>query len=181
MFQAILSAFGRNSWQHNVISTPEHVMRHLICIVVVLVCAIVLAVSLWQRHQDSEVSVVEYGALYSLRRMKPELFREKLLPELEKAMTDGRLTRGELKVIETKVGSLGPAFLEAVKASSVDEQFSESLREMERKAKESGRNLGDSLGKALNDAMDYMMRKSDELSKKIPPLPQSGPEPPVKF
>jgi len=157
-------------------------MRHLILtLCIVLVCAAVLALSLWQRHQNGEVSAATYGALYSLRRLDPDLFREKLLPELEKAMTDGRLTRGELRAIEARIGSLGPAFLQAAKASPLEEQFSQSLREAEQKAKEAGRGLGDSLGKALNDAMDFMLRKADELSKKIPPLPQSGAEPPVRF
>jgi len=156
-------------------------MRHPILILCIfLVCASVLAIPLWQRYQDSEISVLEYGSLYSLRRLDPDLFRDKLLPELEKAMADGRLTRGELRAIEAKIGSLGPAFLEAAKASPLEEQFGAGLREAEKKAAEAGRSLGDSLGKALDGAMDYMLRKSEELSKQIPSVP-SRPEPPTKF
>ena len=148
---------------------------------IVLVCAVVLAAALWRRWQNSEVSAAEYGALYSLRRMDPDLFREKLLPELEKAMADGRLTRGELRGVQARVGSLGPAFLKAAQSSPLEEQFGESLSEAEKKAKEAGRSLGDSLGKAFNDVLDHMLRKSGELPGKIFPAPKSGPEPPVRF
>ena len=140
-------------------------MRYFIlALCTLLVFAAILAASLWQRYQDSEVSAVEYGALYSLRRMDPVLFREKLLPELEKAMTDGRLTQAKLRAINTRIGSLGPVFLRTSTTLSADEQISDSLREAEKKAKEAGRRIGDSLGKALNEALDSMQRKADELS-----------------
>lgn len=157
-------------------------MRYLIITAcLVIVCSAVLAASLWQRRQSSELSPMEYGSLYALRRMEPEFFKEKLLPELEKALADGRLTHGELRAIEAKVGSVGAMFMKAIKERSFDEELGASLREAEKKARETGRSLGDTLGKAFNDAMEYMLRKSEELSRQIPPAPQPGVEPPAKF
>ena len=157
-------------------------MKYLVVAVSLFcLCAVVLAGSAWVRWRDGEVSPVEYGALYSLRRMEPELFKEKILPELEKALADKRLTHGELCAIEKKFGSLGERFLTAVKERSFDEQLSESLNEAGKKTKETGRNLGDALGKVLDDAMDYMIRQSEELTKKAPPAPKPADEPPAKF
>ena len=156
-------------------------MRYLaVTACVVIVGVSVLGAALWQRWLDSEVSPAEYGGLYALRRMDPEVFKAKLLPELEKALGDNRLTRSELRAIEAKIGNLGGLFLKAAKERSLDEQLGDSLRDAEAKAKETGRSLGDTMGKALNEAMDYMLRKSEEFSKKLPAAPH-GAEPPAKF
>ena len=159
-------------------------MRHLhLIFCIVLACAVVLAATLWRRYQNSEVSAVEYGALYSLHRMDPDLFREKLLPELEKALADGRLTRAELRAIQARVNNLGAAFLKAAQAPSPQDDglFGENLRESEKKAREAGRGLGDTLGRVFNEALDQMLRKSGELPGKALPAPRSEAEPPVRF
>ena len=153
-------------------------MRYLIITLCLLVAgAAAVAGAYWQRSQDRELSPSEYAALYSLKRMDPALFKEKILPELEKALADNRLTHGELRAIEARVGSLGASFLKAATSRSFDDQLSESLSEAEKKARETGRNLGDAFGKALDEAMGYMQRKSEEFSKQSPPQT----EPPAKL
>lgn len=157
-------------------------MRYFV-VAVCCSCAIFAALAGWgwQRWLSSEISPAEYGSLYALRRMAPEMFTEKLLPELEKAMADKRITQRELRAINARTGNMGPLFLQAVKERSFDEQLSESLRDAERKTRETGRNLGDALGKVLDDAMDYMIRQSEEFAKKFPAEPKEQPESPSAF
>ena len=126
----------------------------------------------WQRWLNTELSPTEYASLLNLRRLDPELFKNKVLPRLEKALEDKVLTHGELRVIEQELTGLGSRVFAELSSPSLRDQ----LEEAQRKGLEAGRGVGDSLGKALDDLSDFIQRKSDEL---IPP--KSVPEPPSTF
>jgi hypothetical protein len=148
-------------------------MRHFI-LSVCLSCALVgiAAGWAWQRWLNTELSPTEYASLLSLRRLDPQLFKDKVLPGLEKALEDKVLTHGELRVIEQGLPGLGSSVLAELTAPTLGEQ----LEDAQRKGLEAGRGLGDSLGKALDDLSDFIQRKSDELT-----APKSKPEPPATF
>ncbi len=149
-----------------------------ILIAVCLACTLVALAAgwTWQRWLNTEISPAQYGALYGLRRMDPAFFREKLLPGLEAALADGKLTNGELRDITANAAGLGRVALEAYATPSLDEKLSESLEGARRKGEEAGRSLGDTLGRALDDLSGFIQRKSDELT-----APREKPEPPATF
>jgi hypothetical protein len=134
-------------------------MKHVV-IAVCVTCAVVAAAAglVWNARQGEEVSALDYASIYALRRMEPDLFREKLLPDLEKALADGRLTYGEWRALEKRAAYSGETLLQAVKARSLEEELGRTLRDAGKKAEESGRNLGESLGRALDQALDFLFR-----------------------
>lgn len=115
---------------------------------------------------DDPISPLQYSALLGLRSIDPVLFREKLLPLIDRAMQDGVISRGELAEIEKAAGNVTPAFYEAVKAPSLQESFNEVMD----KAGKTGRDFGDKLGETFNEALDLFRDQMQQFKKdKTPP------------
>ena len=140
-------------------------------------CAIVAVLAFWgwQRWLDTEVSLTEYGALNSLRRMDPVAFKERVLPELEKALADGRLTNKELSEINAKTSGYGTTALAAYQKNSWDEELNENLAEAQRKGAEAGRDIGETMNKAMDELSGFIQREFGDLfkSKKPPQNPST--------
>lgn len=101
---------------------------------------------------QDEITPTQYAALHSLKRMAPDLFKEKCLPLVNKAMSDGKITTEELTTIEAAAGSVSKEFHRAVTAESMEDTVKRVLKDAESK----GVDITDSLNKAL---------ESGELSK----------------
>lgn len=95
---------------------------------------------------EEEITPTQYASLLVLRDINPDHFRKALLPRIEKAMKDGRITQAELQEIEKAAGSVAADFLAAAKAP----RFQDSLSKAMEDAKATGRSLGDQLGETLN-------------------------------
>lgn len=122
---------------------------------------------------DAEITASQYASLLAVRDIAPKLFRQKLLPLIEKAMQDGKLSNAELAEIEKAAGSIGPQFLTAAKAPSLGESFNEALDAAGKKSED----LGDKLNQTLSEDMpklldDTMKFFHNQLNK--PATPQSG-------
>lgn len=144
------------------------------------VCSLVLPVH--AADADPEITPVQYGGLYTLKQIAPKMFNETLLPLIEKAMKDGKITRTELETIEAAAPAVGPAFLKAAKERSLEEKFQDVMS----KAEASGTNLTDSLGKALQsnqftDFLDNTLNKLRPKPEQAPTQKPGSPEAPVEL
>lgn len=131
---------------------------------------------------DPEISPVQYGGLYALKQAAPQFFKEKLLPLIEKAMKDGKITRSELESIEAATPSVGPAFLKAARERSLEEKFQDVMS----KAEATGTDLTDSLGRALqsgqfNNFLDNTMNRLLPKTEQAPAKKPASPEAPVEL
>ena len=63
-----------------------------------------------------EITPLQYASLLGLRDIDPVMFRTKLMPLIDEAMKDGKITVGECKEIEKAAGNVAPAFYAAAKA-----------------------------------------------------------------
>ena len=124
-----------------------------------------------------ETTPLQYSALLGLRDIDPVMFRSKLLPLINEAMKDGKITVGECKEIEKAAGNVAPAFYEAARTPS----FQESLTETMDKAKAGGKDLGSKLEDTLNnqlpqlfdDAIDLFRDQMKQYNKEKPEAPTS--------
>ena len=57
-----------------------------------------------------EITPLQYASLLGLRDIDPVMFRTKLMPLIDEAMKDGKITVGECKEIEKAAGNVAPAF-----------------------------------------------------------------------
>ena len=60
-----------------------------------------------------EITPLQYASLLGLRDIDPVMFRTKLMPLIDEAMKDGKITVGECKEIEKAAGNVAPAFRKA--------------------------------------------------------------------
>lgn len=99
-----------------------------------------------------EITPLQYSALLGLRDIDPALFRSKLMPLVDEAMKDGKITVGECREIEKAAGSVAPAFYAAAKAPRLQESITETMG----KAKEGGKELGGKLEDTLNKQLPQL-------------------------
>ena len=74
-----------------------------------------------------EITPLQYSALLGLRDIDPVMFRSKLLPLIDEAMKDGKITVGECKEIEKAAGNVAPAFYKAARTPSFQESLTETM------------------------------------------------------
>ena len=85
-----------------------------------------------------EITPLQYASLLGLRDIDPVMFRTKLMPLIDEAMKDGKITVGECKEIEKAAGNVAPAFYAAAKAPRLQDKRWTRRR---RTARNWGRNL----------------------------------------
>lgn len=73
-----------------------------------------------------EITPLQYASLLGLRDIDPVMFRTKLMPLIDEAMKDGKITVGECKEIEKAAGNVAPAFYAAAKAPRLQDSISET-------------------------------------------------------
>lgn len=87
----------------------KHFFLILLCLLVVPLSA---RASLFGPGDDEEITPLQYSALLGLRDLDPVLFRTKLLPLIEEAMKDGRITVKECRDIERAAGNVAGRLLQ---------------------------------------------------------------------
>ncbi len=128
----------------------------LLCILIVALSA---QASLFGSGDDEEITPLQYSALLGLRDLDSDLFRTKLLPLIEEAMKDGKITVRECRTIERAAGNVAEAFYRAARAPRWKDSFSETLD----KAKRGGEKLGDKLEDTLGNQLPQLLDETMEL------------------
>ncbi len=88
-----------------------------------------------------EITPLQYASLLGLRDIDPVMFRTKLMPLIDEAMKDGKITVGECKEIEKAAGNVAPAFYAAAKARAFRTASRKRWTRRRRTARNWGRNL----------------------------------------
>ena len=108
-----------------------------------------------------EITPLQYASLLGLRDIDPVMFRTKLMPLIDEAMKDGKITVGECKETEKAAGNV------------------DSISETMDKAKKDGKELGSKLEDTLNnqlpqlfdDAMNLFRDQMRQYNKEKPEAP----------
>lgn len=132
----------------------------------VLLSGLLMGASWFGGNGDEEISPLQYSALLGLRDVDNKLFVERLMPIIEKAMADGRITGNELAEIEKAAGSVGPAFFMAAREPRMQDRLRGALD----KAQKEGRDLGDKLGGAFMDMFEGLKEPAKPAPKEGVPL-----------
>ena len=77
-----------------------------------------------------EITPLQYASLLGLRDIDPVMFRTKLMPLIDEAMKDGKITVGECKEIEKAAGNVAPAFYAAAKAPRLQDSINNQLPQL---------------------------------------------------
>ena len=77
-----------------------------------------------------EITPLQYASLLGLRDIDPVMFRTKLMPLIDEAMKDGKITVGECKEIEKAAGNVAPAFYAAAKAPRLEDTLNNQLPQL---------------------------------------------------
>ena len=77
-----------------------------------------------------EITPLQYASLLGLRDIDPVMFRTKLMPLIDEAMKDGKITVGECKAIEKAAGNVAPAFYAAAKAPRLEDPLNNQLPQL---------------------------------------------------
>ena len=127
-----------------------NVMRVIPLLVVVGFSSLLMGASWFGSNPDEEISPLQYSALLGLRDVDSKLFTDKLLPLIDKAMADGKISVAELAEIEKAAGSVGKAFYAVAREPSLQERMQKVMD----KAGKEGKDLGDKLGGAFLDLFE---------------------------
>lgn len=138
----------------------------------VLMCGLLMGATWFDKDTD-EISPTQYSALLGLRDIDPKLFAETLLPLIDTAMQDGKISIGELERIEKAAGSVAARFHAATK----EPRLQESVKKVLEKAESQGKSFGDKLGetftelpKLFDDALEMF---NNELKQFKAPKPEA--------
>ena len=116
-----------------------------------------------------EITPLQYASLLGLRDIDPVMFRTKLMPLIDEAMKDGKITVGECKEIEKPAGNA------AAKAPRLQDSISETMDKAKKDGKELGSKLEDTLNNQLpqlfDDAMNQFRDQMRQYNKEKPEAP----------
>ena len=109
-----------------------------------------------------EITPLQYASLLGLRDIDPVMFRTKLMPLIDEAMKDGKIT-------------VAPAFYAAAKAPRLQDSISETMDKAKKDGKELGSKLEDTLNNQLpqlfDDAMNLFRDQMRQYNKEKPEAP----------
>ncbi len=150
-----------------------------IVIAVLAACCIFLVVN--QRMEraargEAEISPAEYGGLAALRDVIPaEEYRAKVLPLLQEALKDGKMTRDQLAALGAKLGDLGTQTLAAVERERPQDKFVKAWNDALTGAKEGAADFGASFSRQMNEAMRELGETWNSMTRKDAPAPEQKP------
>lgn len=134
-------------------------------VMIVLLAAACIALGVNQYRMASlrdneEISAAEYGGLPGLRSLYPAKdYQEKVLPLIEDAFVDGKVTRERMRTLGEKLNGLGGRTLELMKKPDVRSRVSRAWDD----ARDSAVNLGEKLGRKMDDAMRDLGETLDDM------------------
>ena len=134
-------------------------------IMIVLLAAACIALGANQYRQavlrdGKEISAGEYGGLLALRNLySAKDYQEKVLPLVEEAFVEGKVTRERMRVLGAKLNGLGGRTLEQMKKADAMSKVSRAWDD----ARDSAANLGEKLGRKMDDAMRDLGETLDDM------------------
>ena len=134
-------------------------------IMIVLLAAACIALGANQYRQavlrdGEEISAGEYGGLLALRNLySAKDYQEKVLPLVEEAVVEGKVTRERMRVLGAKLNGLGGRTLEQMKKADAMSKVSRAWDD----ARDSAANLGEKLGRKMDDAMRDLGETLDDM------------------
>ena len=134
-------------------------------IMIVLLAAACIALGANQYRQavlrdGEEISAGEYGGLLALRNLySAKDYQEKVLPLVEEAFVEGKVTRERMRVLGAKLNGLGGRTLEQMKTADAMSKVSRAWDD----ARDSAANLGEKLGRKMDDAMRDLGETLDDM------------------
>ena len=134
-------------------------------IIIVLLAAACIALGANQYRQavlrdGEEISAGEYGGLLALRNLySAKDYQEKVLPLVEEAFVEGKVTRERMRVLGAKLNGLGGRTLEQMKKADAMSKVSRAWDD----ARDSAANLGEKLGRKMDDAMRDLGETLDDM------------------
>ncbi len=159
--------------------------QKLVCIGIFLVLPFLFpagaGAGLFGPSDDEEIGPTQYAALLGLRDMDPDMFRQKLMPLIDRAMRDGKITVGELREMEKAAGNVADSFYRAATAPRLGETLDQSLEEAEKSGKELGSRLGDAFTRDLPQFFDEAMKKFQEQMRQYRQKNPESPQPPTSL
>ncbi len=137
----------------------------LITVLVAVCLAAILAfgVAKNSRLQDTEISAPMYGGVLALRDiLTPDEYQKIVVPFLEKALEDGKMTYAELRALDetiaASVSGLGSRVLTVAKTMRPQDALAKAWQD----ARDGAASLGGDLSRNMRDAMDALNRVFDE-------------------
>ena len=121
--------------------------------------------SLFGTAENEEISPLQYAALLALRDVDRHLFVKKIMPLIDRAMRDGRITGNELREIERAAEGISVSFYREATRTAWETQ-TEAQKEGGPERKHGDESGGKSLGKILDDFLDYVRRHGGEDGKR---------------
>lgn len=121
--------------------------------------------SLFGTSENEEISSLQYAALLALRDVDRHLFVKKIMPLIDRAMRDGRITGNELREIEKAAEGISVSFYREATRTAWETQ-TEVQKESGSERKHGDESSGKSLGKILDDFLDYVRRHGGEDGKR---------------
>ena len=134
-------------------------------IMIVLLAAACIALGANQYRQavlrdGEEISAGEYGGLLALRNLySAKDYQDKVLPLVEEAFVEGKVTRERMRVLGAKLNGLGGRTLEQMKKADAMSKVSRAWDD----ARDSAANLGEKLGRKMDDAMRDLGETLDDM------------------
>ena len=134
-------------------------------IMIVLLAAACIALGANQFRQavlrdGEEISAGEYGGLLALRNLySAKDYQKKVLPLVEEAFVEGKITRERMRVLGAKLNGLGGRTLEQMKKADARSRVSRAWDD----ARDSAADLGEKLGRKMDDAMRDLGETLDDM------------------
>ncbi len=139
------------------------------CGIVMFSCLLMGAT--WGGSDNEEISPTQYSALLYWREIDNTLFKEKLMPQIDKAMEDGKITVAELVDIEAHIGKVADVFYQAASKPSMQEKLLSAFDS----AKKEGVDLGSKLGEVLSEQLPKFLDDALKGFGKDSATPDSAP------
>lgn len=151
-----------------------------IAIVLLACCCIFLVVNQRLERRDWEngnVSAAVYGGLIALRDvLPPEEYRQVVLPVLQQASAEGRLTWRQLGELDAKLKDLGRQALDAAQKTRPQEALAKAWEN----TRQGAANLGGEVGRNMREALDQLGQMLDEATRRearpAPSTPAPAPQ-----
>lgn len=148
-----------------------------IAIVLLACCCIFLVVN--QRMERGEwenrsVGAPVYGGLIALRDvLPPDEYRNVVVPALQQAAAEGRMTYRQLAELDDKLKNLGQQAFDAAQQARPQEALAKAWEN----TKQGASQLGGEVGRNMRDALDELARMLEEATRREPQPAPSAPTP----
>lgn len=145
----------------------------LIAVLAFALCFLAIAgVALMRTLENAEVDPTVYVGLVTMRDfLPPETYKNTVLPFLEEAMQDNKITRKEMATLHERLnaatGGLGAITME----KAAQETMQEKMQRYWSEGAQTARDWKDDLGHSLSRFFDYLMEEPAPMHPNGQPMP----------